>query len=249
MNGYNFTDRVRRVLQMAREEAARLRHEYVGTEHLLLGIIRDGDGAAATVLKNLHIHLDQTRRHIEQTVKRGKAARTVNRDLPYTLRAKKVLEFAMSEARELHHSYVGTEHLLLGLLREEQGIAAQALFDASLTLESTRKEVLRFLGSDALGEAREEVFFEDDQRLKTAIALIELHRIRFGSYPDSLDHLQFLGGSDRAALTNLMYERLPNGYALDIVTGHGTRPRLTYPSDFWRGLGLRRSNVRPAEDT
>jgi ATP-dependent Clp protease ATP-binding subunit ClpC len=148
MNGYNFTDRVRKVLQMAREEAARLHHEYVGTEHILLGLIREGEGVAAAVLTNLNVDLDEIQQKIEETVKKGKAPTAAGPDLPYTSRAKKVLELAMSEARELNHSYVGTEHLLLGLLREEKGIAAQVLTDASVNLEQARAETLRLLGSD-----------------------------------------------------------------------------------------------------
>jgi ATP-dependent Clp protease ATP-binding subunit ClpC len=148
MNGYNFTDRVRKVLQMAREEAARLHHEYVGTEHILLGLIREGEGVAAAVLTNLSVELDEIQQKIEETVKKGKAAAAAGPDLPYTSRAKKVLELAMTEARELNHSYVGTEHLLLGLLREEKGIAAQVLNDAGVTLEQSRAETLRLLGSD-----------------------------------------------------------------------------------------------------
>src|SRR2546427_190244 len=138
MNGYNFTDRVRKVLQMAREEAARLHHEYVGTEHILLGLIREGEGVAAAVLTNLNVDLEEIQQKIEETVKKGKAAAAAGPDLPYTSRAKKVLELAMSEARELNHSYVGTEHLLLGLLREEKGIAAQVLTDAGVNLEQAR---------------------------------------------------------------------------------------------------------------
>ncbi len=148
MNGYNFTDRVRKVLQMAREEAARLHHEYVGTEHILLGLIREGEGVAAAVLTNLNVDLDEIQQKIEETVKKGKAPAPEGPDLPYTSRAKKVLELAMSEARELNHSYVGTEHLLLGLLREEKGIAAQVLADAGVNLEQARAETLRLLGSD-----------------------------------------------------------------------------------------------------
>jgi ATP-dependent Clp protease ATP-binding subunit ClpC len=148
MNGYNFTDRVRKVLQMAREEAARLHHEYVGTEHILLGLIREGEGVAAAVLTNLNVDLDDIQQKIEETVKKGKATSAPGPDLPYTSRAKKVLELAMTEARELNHSYVGTEHLLLGLLREEKGIAAQVLTDAGVTLEQSRAETLRLLGSD-----------------------------------------------------------------------------------------------------
>ncbi len=107
MNGYNFTDRVRKVLQMAREEAARLHHEYVGTEHILLGLIREGEGVAAAVLTNLNVDLEEIQQKIEETVKKGKAAAAAGPDLPYTSRAKKVLELAMTEARELNHSYVG----------------------------------------------------------------------------------------------------------------------------------------------
>jgi ATP-dependent Clp protease ATP-binding subunit ClpC len=148
MNGYNFTERVRKVLQMAREEAQRLHHEYVGTEHILLGLIREGEGVAAAVLQNLNVDLDDVQQKIEETVKKGKAAQTTAPDLPYTSRAKKVLELAMSEARELSHSYVGTEHLLLGLLREEKGIAAQVLTDAGVNLDAARAETLRLLGTE-----------------------------------------------------------------------------------------------------
>src|ERR671920_479469 len=148
MNGYNFTDRVRKVLQMAREEAARLHHEYVGTEHILLGLIREGEGVAAAVLTNLNVDLEDIQQKIEETVKKGKAAAAAGPDLPYTSRAKKVLELAMTEARELNHSYVGTEHLLLGLLREEKGIAAQVLTDAGVNLEAARAETLRILGTE-----------------------------------------------------------------------------------------------------
>src|SRR6476660_9814343 len=148
MNGYNFTERVRKVLAMAREEAARLHHEYVGTEHILLGLIREGEGVAAAVLQNLSVDLDEIQQKIEDTVKKGKAAAATGPDLPYTSRAKKVLELAMSEARELNHSYVGTEHLLLGLLREEKGIAAQVLTDTGVNLDAARAETLRLLGTE-----------------------------------------------------------------------------------------------------
>jgi ATP-dependent Clp protease ATP-binding subunit ClpC len=152
MNGYNFTERVRKVLAMAREEAARLHHEYVGTEHILLGLIREGEGVAATVLQNLDAELDEIQQKIEETVKKGKAAQTTGPDLPYTSRAKKVLDLAMEETRALHHSYVGTEHLLLGLLAEAKGIAAQVLGSFGVTLASARGEVLRILGTELAPE-------------------------------------------------------------------------------------------------
>jgi hypothetical protein len=204
---------------------------------------RRPEGVAAAVLSNLNVDLEEIQQKIEDSVKKGKAAAAAGPDLPYTSRAKKVLELAMSEARELNHAYVGTEHLLLGLIREEKGIAAQALAHAGVTLESARSDVLRLLGMGPFDEPRQTVAVEADQRFKTAIALIELHRLRFGTYPDSLDDLQFLGSRDRSALTNLRYERLPDGYALDVLADRGARIALSYPSDFWRGLGLRRTNV------
>ncbi len=144
---YNFTDRVRKVLAMAREEAIRLQHDYVGTEHLLLGLIREGEGVAAVVLQNLSVDLDQINERVEESVREGKATIALG-ELPYTSRAKKVLEFAMTEARDFSHSYVGTEHLLLGLLREEKGIAAQVLNSLGATLDEARGETIKVLGAD-----------------------------------------------------------------------------------------------------
>ena len=151
---YNFTDRVRKVLAMAREEAIRLQHDYVGTEHILLGLIREGEGVAAAVLMNLNVDLDQVQERTEEQVRKGKAGATMG-ELPYTSRAKKVLEFAVAEARELNHSYVGTEHLLLGLLREEKGVAAQVLESLGVNLEQAREQTLQLLGTDmpATGQA------------------------------------------------------------------------------------------------
>lgn len=153
MMGYNFTERVRKVLALAREEAARLRHEYVGTEHILLGLVREGEGVAVAVLRNLHIDPDEIRESVEGLVKKGINAVT-RVDLPYTSRAKKVLELAMSEARDLDHEYVGTEHLLLGLVREERGIAAQTLTARGVDLASVRAETLRLLGQRLPGPDR-----------------------------------------------------------------------------------------------
>ena len=149
MNGYNFTERVRTVLAGAREEANALRHEYVGTEHILLALLAEGEGLGATIVQNLGADADAgLRERILQVVKDGPIDYTPRRDLPYTSRAKKVLELAMTEARELNHSYVGTEHLLLGLLAEQKGIAAQVLADSGITLDNARQETLRILGVD-----------------------------------------------------------------------------------------------------
>jgi len=252
VNGYNFTDRVRKVLQMAREEAARLQHEYIGTEHILLAILREGEGVAAAALTNLNVDLGDVTATVNETVKMGKN-QAKSQDLPYTSRAKKILEFAMSEARDHNHSYVGTEHLLLAVLREEKGIGAQALNDAGVTLELLRGEVLRLLGeSNALPVTPVRPFTirrslhpdAADQLFTFAIAFIELHRLRFGTYPDSLEALPFLSAYDRHSLVKgLRYEKLPDGYALDVVRSNGEKPELSYPPDFWKGLGIRRSNV------
>ena len=148
MNGYNFTERVRKMLAMAREEAIALHHEYVGTEHILLGLIRDGEGVASAVLVNLGIDAGLIGDRIKGAIVSGPADKPVGPDLPYTSRAKKVLELSMGEARMLKHSYVGTEHLLLGLLAEQKAIAAQVLYDAGLTIEKAREETLRLLGTN-----------------------------------------------------------------------------------------------------
>ena len=147
MNGYNFTERLRKVLAMARKEGIALQHEHVGTEHLLLALIREREGVAPAVLHNLHVDVDEVRTVILQTVQREESVVRVGPDLPYTSRAKKVLELAFVEARDFHHSYVGTEHLLLGLLREERGIAAAVLNGAQLTLQAARAETRRLLGT------------------------------------------------------------------------------------------------------
>ena len=144
---FNFTERVRKVLSMARQEAIRLQHDYVGTEHILLGLIREGEGVAAHVLGNLGIDLDRVHERVSESVRQGKATIALG-DLPYTSPAKKVLDFAMAEARELNHSYVGTEHLLLGLLRESKGVAAQVLNSLDVSVEEARSETLKVLGRD-----------------------------------------------------------------------------------------------------
>jgi hypothetical protein len=138
----DFSDRVRTVLKMAREEAVRLDHDYVGTEHILLGLIREGNGVGAAILSELNVELDELQAGVEKELRPGKSTHALG-EFPYTSRAKKVLEFAMAEARELSHDSVQTDHLLLGLLREERGIAAVVLKSFGMTLERTREETLR----------------------------------------------------------------------------------------------------------
>ncbi len=140
-----FTDRARKVMQLANQEAQRFNHEYIGTEHVLLGLIKEGSGVAANVLKNLDVDLRKIRLEVEKLVQSGPDMVTMGR-LPQTPRAKKVIEYSMEEARNLNHNYVGTEHILLGLLREQEGVAAQVLMNLGLKLEEVREEVLNLLG-------------------------------------------------------------------------------------------------------
>src|SRR4051812_33483748 len=140
-----FTDRARKVMQPANQEAQRFNHEYVGTEHVLLGLVKEGSGVAANVLKNLDVDLRKIRVEVEKIVQSGPDMVTMGK-LPQTPRAKKVIEYAIEEARNLNHNYVGTEHLLLGLLREQEGVAAQVLVALNLKLEEVREEVLNLLG-------------------------------------------------------------------------------------------------------
>ena len=141
-----FTDRARKVMALANQEAQRFNHDCIGTEHVLLGLVKEGSGVGAQVLKNLDVDIKKLRLEIEKLVKSGPDMVTMGK-LPQTPRAKKVIEFAIEEARSLNHNYVGTEHILLGLLREADGIAAQVLMNLGLKLEDVRQEVLNLLGA------------------------------------------------------------------------------------------------------
>lgn len=142
-----FTDRSRKVMQLANQEAQRFNHEYIGTEHILLGLIKEGSGVAANVLKNVDVDLRKVRLEVEKKLKTGPDAVIIGK-LPQTPRAKKVIEFSIEAARDLNHNYVGTEHLLLGLVREKEGLAAQILHDMGVT-ETIVDEVHSLLGTKA----------------------------------------------------------------------------------------------------
>ncbi|MFH0964456.1 MAG: ATP-dependent Clp protease ATP-binding subunit [Planctomycetota bacterium] len=151
-----FTDRARKVIQLANQEAQRFNHDSVGTEHILLGIIKEGSGVAASVLRNLNVDLKKIRLEVEKIVPEG-ANTAIMGKLPYTPRAKRVIELAGEEARQLGHNYVGTEHLLLGLIRESEGVASRVLLNLGLKLEEVREEILNFLGSDlATGDQKKD---------------------------------------------------------------------------------------------
>ena len=147
-----FTERVRKVIYLAREEAARLQHDYIGTEHLLLGVIREGEGIAATVLNNLGLDLDRIRQEVESMVSTSGGTMTIG-EIPFTPRAKRVLELAVEEARGLGHNYVGTEHLLLGLIREGEGVAAKVLLELGVDRKRVREETLKLLGGQPTASA------------------------------------------------------------------------------------------------
>jgi ATP-dependent Clp protease ATP-binding subunit ClpC len=143
-----FTDRARKVMQLANREAQRFNHEYIGTEHILLGLVKEGSGVAANALKNLEIDLHKIRLEVEKIVQPGPDMVTVAK-FPHRPQAKKVIEYSIEEARSLNHDYVSTEHLLLGLLREQEGVAAQVLMNLGLKLEDVRGAVLNLLGQSS----------------------------------------------------------------------------------------------------
>src|SRR6266699_1143165 len=165
-----FTERARKVLQLAQEEAQRFNHNYIGTEHLLLGLVREGEGVAAKVLANLGVDLNKVRSAVEFIIGRGD--RTVTGDIGLTPRAKKVIELSVEEARRLNHNYIGTEHLLLGLVREGEGIAAGVLESLGVSLDKVRQQVNYVLsqssGASATASTQEE---EAEPRSPTVVQL------------------------------------------------------------------------------
>jgi ATP-dependent Clp protease ATP-binding subunit ClpC len=140
-----FTDRARRIVVLAQEEARRLDHNYIGTEHILLGLIREGDGIAARALESFEISLDAARQQVEELIGRGQQAPSGH--IPFTPRAKKVLELSLRESLQLGYSYIGTEHILLGLIREGDGVAAQVLVRRGADLNRVRQEVIELLAT------------------------------------------------------------------------------------------------------
>ena len=144
-----FTERARRVVVLAQEEARRLNHNHIGTEHILLGLIHEGEGVAAASLESLGISLEAVREQIEGIIGQGRAAPPGN--IPYTPRAKKVLELSLREALQLGHNHIGSEHILLGLIREGRGAAAQVLVRLGADLARVREQVIQML-EDAQGE-------------------------------------------------------------------------------------------------
>ena len=150
-----FTERARQVVVLAQEEARTLKHNYIGTEHILLGLLREEDGLAARVLEGLEITVEEVRAQVIRIV--GSGEEVASGQIPFTPRAKKVLELALREALSLGHNYIGTEHILLGLVRENEGVAARILADFDADSEKIRNEIIRMLsgpGRRQQGQAR-----------------------------------------------------------------------------------------------
>lgn len=151
-----FTERAQKVLALAQEEASRLRHPGVGTEHVLLGLVREGEGIAARALQMLGVQADKVQQEVERIIGQGQSqGQGQGGQMTYTPRAKKVIELSIDEARKLNHTYVGTEHILLGLIREGEGVAARVLANMGISLNKARQQVLQLLGGDAADMAGE----------------------------------------------------------------------------------------------
>ena len=165
-----FTDRARKVMQFANQEAQRFNHEYIGTEHILLGFVKEGSGHAVEVLKNFKVDLRKIRLEVEKIIVQSSPDMVTMGKLPPTPRAKRVVLYAIEESVKLNHNYVGTEHLLLGLLREQEGVAAQVLMNLGLKLDEVREEILNVLaGKDIENTALK----KDVVKKKTAERVIE----------------------------------------------------------------------------
>ncbi|GIH99853.1 hypothetical protein Pta02_18620 [Planobispora takensis] len=176
-----FTDRARRVVVLAQEEARRLSHNYIGTEHLLLGLVGEEDGAAARALQSFDVSREQVRSDIEEIIGQGSGA--VSGHIPFTPRAKKVLELSLREALNMHHSYIGTEHILLGLIREGEGVAAQVLTKQGVRLEAVRSAVIALIER---GGRRERVSTSEEAFFSTGLSFsAKLDRIQ-----ESLDRIE-----------------------------------------------------------
>ncbi len=165
-----FTERARETVVLAQEEARALRHNYIGTEHVLLGLLREEEGLAARALDQLHVTLEEVRGQVAGIV--GQGDEVTAGQIPFTPRAKKVLELSLRESRALGHHYIGTEHILLGLARENEGVAARILLDLGADAEKIRNEVVRMLGGPAAARFRPSRTFLPRSRSLPPVALL-----------------------------------------------------------------------------
>jgi ATP-dependent Clp protease ATP-binding subunit ClpC len=183
-----FTDRARRVVVLAQEEARLLNHNYIGTEHILLGLLNEGEGIAAKALESLGINLSGVREQVVEII--GQGAQAPSGHIPFTPRAKKVLELSLREALQLGHSYIGTEHILLGLVREGQGVAAKVLKGLGAELQKVREAVMKLLPESSEGEERAHAIASEPGR-ETTISGSQLGRPPQTTCPHRSDRLAY----------------------------------------------------------
>ena len=219
-----FTDRARKVLTLAQDEAQRFNHNYIGTEHLLLGLVREGEGVAARVLENMDVQLPKVRTAVEFIIGRGD--RPVVGEIGLTPRAKNVIELAVDEARRLNHHYIGTEHLLLGLVREGEGIAAGVLESLGVNLDKVRAQVIHVLSqSSSTAPAQERSTVQD-------------------TVPRPARHRSDRGGAAGKLDPSSAARRRSSGSC----RSSAARPRTTRPSSASPASARRRSSrARPAD--
>ena len=215
-----FTDRARRVVKLAEEEARMLNHNYIGTEHILLGLIHEGEGVGAKALESLGISLEAVRQQVEEII--GQGQQVPSEEIPFTPRAKKVLELSLRESLQLGHTYIGTEHILLGLIREGDGVAAQVLVKLGAGLNQVRQQVITLVSGQQpqpdrlLPQASIPVTGVQDRldAIEARLGAIDVHLTaveqRVGLRPDTTDLDEQIGsvrGERRAAADAQEYEQ------------------------------------------
>ena len=208
-----FTDRARRVVVLAQEEARMLNHNYIGTEHILLGLIHEGEGVAAKALESLGISLEAVRQQVEEIIGQGQQAPSGH--IPFTPRSKKVLDLSLRESLQLGHNYIGTEHILLGLIREGEGVAAQVLVRLGADLMRVRQQVIRLLHSTAsepvgAGRPVRGLLSRVDSRLDAVEQRLTAIEARVGTGPDTADldaQLEMVRGEKQSAIDAQEYEQ------------------------------------------
>ena len=224
-----FTDRARRVVVLAQEEARTLNHNWIGTEHILLGLIHEGDGVGGKALESLGISLDTVRQEVEEII--GQGPHMPSGPIPFTPRAKKALELALRESVQLGHGYIGTEHILLGLIREG-GVAAQVLVKLGADLNRVRQKVVELVTGPQLGEGMRVRPREDADRPAALEFLARQNSARvarLGELLEPLDHPALLAEADGEMLGMLTYVPGPGWEQCEVLTLHVTGQ--------WRGVG------------
>jgi GNAT superfamily N-acetyltransferase len=227
-----FTDRARRVVVLAQEEARTLNHNYIGTEHILLGLIRESDGVGAKALESLGISLQAVRAQVEELIGRGQ--HTPSGHIPFTPRSKKVLELSLRESVQLGHDYIGTEHILLGLIREGDGVAAQVLVQLGADPNRVRQQVIQLISSQPpQSDEAMKVRPREDTDRPAALAYLTRHNharvARQGELLEPLDHPALLAEADGEIVGMLTYLPDPGWEQCEILTLHATEQ--------WHGVG------------